>query len=182
VQALVYLNGWLCDAGESQQQLLERFQGSLVGPAVRPVLFTPPTGPGADLFLAPALFRDAFAADLDPEWAAVLAAAQRPYAAAAVHGRARECHHRGGGGLSRLVPVPARGRDPAHRSGRRGHPPQPLTNPGDDPGASGMTIRSTHGSDPRDERFGLLATRANGQLAFGAPRAKAGPVEPSGRL
>jgi hypothetical protein len=37
VKALVYLNGWMCDEGESQQQLLERFEGSLVGPSIRPV-------------------------------------------------------------------------------------------------------------------------------------------------
>ena len=34
VRALVYLNGWMCDEGESQQQLLERFEGSLVGPSI----------------------------------------------------------------------------------------------------------------------------------------------------
>ena len=84
VQALVYFNGWMCDEGENQQQLLERFEGSLVGPAIRPVPFTGPDGSeGADLFLDPELFRDAFAADVDPETAAVMAAAQRPYAAAA---------------------------------------------------------------------------------------------------
>ena len=32
VRALVYFNGWMCDEGESQQQLLERFEGSLEGP------------------------------------------------------------------------------------------------------------------------------------------------------
>src|SRR5919204_6236274 len=53
VQALVYLNGWLCDEGESQQQLLERFEGSLVGPSIRPVPFTSADGSeGVDLFLA----------------------------------------------------------------------------------------------------------------------------------
>ena len=84
VRALVYLNGWMCDEGESQQQLLERFEGSLVGPAIRPVPFTGPDGSeGADLFLDPEAFREAFAADVDPETAAVMAAAQRPYAAAA---------------------------------------------------------------------------------------------------
>jgi pimeloyl-ACP methyl ester carboxylesterase len=84
VQALVYLNGWLCEEGESQQQLLERFEGSLVGPAIRPVPYTNPDGSeGADLYLAPELFWDAFAADVDAETAAVMAAAQRPYAAAA---------------------------------------------------------------------------------------------------
>jgi pimeloyl-ACP methyl ester carboxylesterase len=67
VRALVYFNGWMCDEGESQQQLLERFEGSLVGPAIRPVPFTGPDGSeGADLFLDPELFREAFAADVDP--------------------------------------------------------------------------------------------------------------------
>ena len=87
VKALVYLNGWMCDEGESQQQLLERFEGSLVGPAIRPVPYTGPDGTeGADLFLDPGLFREAFAADVGPETAAVMAAAQRPYAAAAFAG------------------------------------------------------------------------------------------------
>jgi pimeloyl-ACP methyl ester carboxylesterase len=77
VRALVYFNGWMCDEGESQQQLLERFEGSLVGPAIRPVPFTAPDGSeGADLFLDPEAFPEAFAADLDPETAAVMAAAQ----------------------------------------------------------------------------------------------------------
>jgi pimeloyl-ACP methyl ester carboxylesterase len=84
VKALVYFNGWMCDEGESQQQLLERFEGSLVGPSIRPVPFTAPDGSaGADLYLDRDAFREAFAADVDPETAAVMAAAQRPYAAAA---------------------------------------------------------------------------------------------------
>jgi pimeloyl-ACP methyl ester carboxylesterase len=84
VQALVYLNGWMCDEGESQQQLLERFEGSLVGPSIRPVPFTGPDGSeGADLYLDPEAFRETFAAEVDAETAAVMAAAQRPYAAAA---------------------------------------------------------------------------------------------------
>jgi pimeloyl-ACP methyl ester carboxylesterase len=54
VQALVYFNGWMCDVGESQQQLLEKFEGSLVGPSIRPVPFTNPDGSeGTDLYLAP---------------------------------------------------------------------------------------------------------------------------------
>jgi pimeloyl-ACP methyl ester carboxylesterase len=84
VQALVYFNGWMCDVGESQQQLLEKFESSLVGPSIRPVPFTNPDGSeGIDLYLAPEAFREAFAADVDPVTAAVMAAAQRPYAAAA---------------------------------------------------------------------------------------------------
>jgi pimeloyl-ACP methyl ester carboxylesterase len=67
VQALVFFNGWMCDEGESQQELLERFEGSLVGPSIRPVPFTNPDGSeGADLFLDPEAFREAFAADIDP--------------------------------------------------------------------------------------------------------------------
>ena len=84
IRALVYFNGWMCDVGESQQQLLEKFEGSLVGPSIRPVPFTNSDGSeGTDLYLAPEAFREAFAADVDPETAAVMAAAQRPYAAAA---------------------------------------------------------------------------------------------------
>ena len=87
VKALVYLNGWMCDEGESQQELLEKFAGSLVGPSIRPVPFTAPDGSeGVDLYLDRDAFHEAFAADLDPETAAVMAAAQRPYAAAAFAG------------------------------------------------------------------------------------------------
>jgi pimeloyl-ACP methyl ester carboxylesterase len=87
VKALVYLNGWMCDVGESQQGLLEKFPGSLVGPSIRPVPFTNPDGSqGTDLYLAPEAFREAFAADVDAETAAVMAATQRPYAAAAFAG------------------------------------------------------------------------------------------------
>jgi pimeloyl-ACP methyl ester carboxylesterase len=87
VKALVYLNGWMTEEGESQLELLERFEGSLVGPSVRPVPFTGSDGSeGADLYLAPEAFREAFAADVDPATAAVMAAAQRPFAAAALGG------------------------------------------------------------------------------------------------
>ena len=87
VTALVYLNGWMCDEGESQQQLLEKFEGSLVGPSIRPVPFTAPDGSaGTDLYLDREAFHEAFAADVDAQTAAVMAAAQRPYAVAAFAG------------------------------------------------------------------------------------------------
>jgi pimeloyl-ACP methyl ester carboxylesterase len=154
VQALVYLNGWMCDEGESQQELLERFEGSLVGPAIRPVPFTNPDGSeGADLYLAPRgvprsvrrrrrprhgrgdgrdpaavrrrRVRSGAVGPAGVEDTAVLVFARHPgqgdpAGASAVHGRARQRHDRGGGGLARLVRVAARGRDPAHPSGRRG--------------------------------------------------------------
>src|SRR5262249_35883086 len=59
---------------------LEQYEGSLVGPAVRPQPFTAPDGSeGMDLYLDPEQFREAFAADVDPETAQVMAAAQRPF-------------------------------------------------------------------------------------------------------
>src|SRR3954452_21732543 len=87
VKALVYLNGWMPDEGEPQLQLLERFRGSLVGSSIRPVPFTRPDGSeDADLYLDRDAFHEAFAADVDPETAAVMAASQRLYAAAAFAG------------------------------------------------------------------------------------------------
>ncbi len=84
VRALVYFNGWMCDVGESQQQLLEKFEGSLVGPSIRPVPFTNPDGTeGTDLYLAPEPFHGRLPPTSIPRPAAVMAAAQRPYAAAA---------------------------------------------------------------------------------------------------
>jgi pimeloyl-ACP methyl ester carboxylesterase len=89
VTALVYFNGWMPDEGESQEQLLERFEGSLVGPAIRPVPFTGPDGSEcADLYLDPDAFLEAFAADVDRATADVMAAAQRPFSAAAFTGPA----------------------------------------------------------------------------------------------
>ena len=74
------------DEGESIEQLLgaEAFADSLVPAALRPVPFKNPDGSeGVDLYLDRELFPETFAADVDPETAAVMAAAQRPYAAAA---------------------------------------------------------------------------------------------------
>jgi pimeloyl-ACP methyl ester carboxylesterase len=84
VTALVYLNGWMPDEGESIAQLFEESEGSLVGPAIRPVPFTGPDGSeGADLYLDPEAFHAAFAADVDPGTADVMAATQRPWSGAA---------------------------------------------------------------------------------------------------
>jgi pimeloyl-ACP methyl ester carboxylesterase len=87
VKALVFLNGWTLEEGETQLQLLERFDGSLVGPAIRPVPYTRPDGSeDADLYLDPEAFHDAFAGDVDEATAAAMAAAQRPFANAAFTG------------------------------------------------------------------------------------------------
>jgi pimeloyl-ACP methyl ester carboxylesterase len=83
IKALVYFNGWMPDEGESIQQLFEQYNGSLVGPAIRPVPFTSQDGSeGADLYLDPEAFREAFAADVDRATADAMAAAQRPWTAA----------------------------------------------------------------------------------------------------
>jgi hypothetical protein len=69
---------------ENIQQLLENFEGSLVGPSIRPVPFTGPDGTeGADLYLDPAAFHAAFAADVDRATSDVMAATQRPWNGAA---------------------------------------------------------------------------------------------------
>jgi pimeloyl-ACP methyl ester carboxylesterase len=85
VKALVCFNGWMPDEGESIQQLLEKYEGSLVGPAIRPVPFTGPDGSeGADLYLDREAFHEAFAADVDGATSDVMAATQRPWSGAAL--------------------------------------------------------------------------------------------------
>jgi pimeloyl-ACP methyl ester carboxylesterase len=86
VQALVFVAGWMPDEGESIQQLLESeaFADSLVPAALRPVPFKNPDGSEVvDLYLDRELFPETFAADVDPETAAVMAATQRPWSGAA---------------------------------------------------------------------------------------------------
>jgi pimeloyl-ACP methyl ester carboxylesterase len=132
VKALVYFNGWMPDEGESIQQLLEKFEGSLVGR--RSGRCRSPTRTGAKArtpFLDPEAFHAAFA-DVDRAASDVMAATQRPWNGAAigapwgrprktllvvparhggqgdpagdaaVHGRAREGDDRRGVGLTRL--------------------------------------------------------------------------------
>ena len=85
VQALVFVAGWMPDEGESIQQLLEAeaFGESLVPAALRPVPFSNPDGSeGVDLYLDRDLFPEAFAADVDTDTAAVMAATQRPWSGA----------------------------------------------------------------------------------------------------
>jgi pimeloyl-ACP methyl ester carboxylesterase len=86
VQALVFIAGWMPDEGESIQQLLESkvFGDSLVPAALRPVPFTDADGSEVvDLYLDRELFPEAFAADVDPDTAAVIAVTPRPWSGAA---------------------------------------------------------------------------------------------------
>jgi pimeloyl-ACP methyl ester carboxylesterase len=87
VQALVYLNGWMPDEGETIQQLIdsELSEGSLVPAAIRPVPFKNSDGSdGVDLYLDRDAFHEAIAADVDAETAVVMAATQRPWSGAAL--------------------------------------------------------------------------------------------------
>jgi len=86
VKALVYFSGWMPDEGESIVQVFEQRGGdSLVGAAIRPQPFTGPDGSeaGQDLYLDGEQFHAAFAADVDRDTAAVMAATQRPWSGAA---------------------------------------------------------------------------------------------------
>jgi pimeloyl-ACP methyl ester carboxylesterase len=84
VKALVYLNGWMPDEGESVQQLFEGSEGSLLPPFLRQVPFKNPDGSdGVDLYIEPAGFHQGFAGDVDAKTAALMAAAQRPWGGAA---------------------------------------------------------------------------------------------------
>ena len=86
MQALVFIAGWMPDEGESIQQLLESkaFGDSLAPAALRPVPFTDADGSDVvDLYLDGELLPEAFAADVDPDTAAVIAVTQRTCGAAA---------------------------------------------------------------------------------------------------
>ena len=84
VTALVFFNGWMPDEGESIAQIFEGADGSLVGPAIRPLPFSGPDGSegGQDLYLDLEQFHAAFAADVDRDTADVMAATQRPWSGA----------------------------------------------------------------------------------------------------
>ncbi|WP_327178490.1 alpha/beta hydrolase [Streptomyces sp. NBC_01335] len=84
VEALVFIAALMPDKDENLGALAARSTESQLTPALRQI----PTGTAeegnqsADLFIDPALFRDVFAADLPPATTRVMAAAQRPVAAA----------------------------------------------------------------------------------------------------
>jgi len=84
VKTLAFFSGWMPDEGESIAQVFETSEGSLAGPALRPVPFTGPDGSegGQDLYLEPEQFHAVFAADVDRGTSDVMAATQRPWSGA----------------------------------------------------------------------------------------------------
>jgi pimeloyl-ACP methyl ester carboxylesterase len=79
VQALVYVNAFIPQAGETLGGLNSQFPGSQIGPDTTDVIAY---SGGADLAMKPGSFPGVFAADLPAKEAASLAASQRPVAAA----------------------------------------------------------------------------------------------------
>ena len=76
ITALVYINGFAPDAGETCFALAGKFPGSMLGETtLRPVARSDGT---TDLFIAPDRFHELFCADVPASQAATLAATQRP--------------------------------------------------------------------------------------------------------
>jgi len=85
VVGLVYVAAFALDAGETVEQVVGESKVSVLGRCLIPRQY--PTGPGGqtavELLIDPAKFRDAIAVDLPAQQTAVMAATQRPIAAAA---------------------------------------------------------------------------------------------------
>jgi pimeloyl-ACP methyl ester carboxylesterase len=89
VKALVYVAAFLPAPGETALELTNRFPGSTLPAALNPVPFTNTDGTaGTDLYIQQDKFRDQFAADVDTDRAALMAATQRPIAQAALEEKA----------------------------------------------------------------------------------------------
>ena len=83
VKALVYVNAFAPDQGENILQLVLAQPGSALAANPADVFDVVPFTGGADLYIKPVLFQQAFANDLPEKKAAILAATQRPLAASA---------------------------------------------------------------------------------------------------
>ncbi len=85
VTALVYVASFNLDVGESTAELAAKFPGGELGPALDSVPYPRSGGEtGNDLYIQQDRFHDVFAADVAPEVAELMAATQRPIAAAAL--------------------------------------------------------------------------------------------------
>ncbi|MGF0173701.1 alpha/beta fold hydrolase [Streptomyces sp. Marseille-Q5077] len=79
VKALVYADAFLPDKGESANELVSKFEGSVIGDVLRPVPITKPDGSkDFDFSIDQARFHQAFGADVPADTAALMAATQRP--------------------------------------------------------------------------------------------------------
>jgi pimeloyl-ACP methyl ester carboxylesterase len=91
VKALVYLNAFALDAGESSLDISQRFPGGKLADALLPRPFPQADGSqGTDLYIDPAAFRSVFAADVPARTAARMATAQRPSSLASLQEKSTE--------------------------------------------------------------------------------------------
>lgn len=89
VTALVYIASFLLDVGESTAELAAKFPGGELGPALAPRPFPADDGNiDSDLYIRHGEFRRVFAADVEPDITDLMAATQRPIAAAALDDKA----------------------------------------------------------------------------------------------
>jgi pimeloyl-ACP methyl ester carboxylesterase len=84
IKALVYINAFVPDQGESVLQLAEKNPGSKLPTSITTVPYTDGTTAGTDVYINQADFRAAFAADVPAGKAALMAATQRPVTYAAL--------------------------------------------------------------------------------------------------
>lgn len=82
VKALVYVDGFALDEGESAASISDRFPGDKVGPALAPPVPLPDGG--KDLYIGAEKFHAQFAADVPAATAKLMHATQRPLTEAAV--------------------------------------------------------------------------------------------------
>jgi pimeloyl-ACP methyl ester carboxylesterase len=82
VKALVYAAAFIPKAGQTANQLITQFPGSLLGPSTTYTVNIP--GGGTDTYVKPASFHALFAGDQTAADAAVAAAVQRPIASSAL--------------------------------------------------------------------------------------------------
>ncbi|MFD3455826.1 alpha/beta fold hydrolase [Streptomyces sp. NPDC058691] len=79
VKALVYADAFLPDKGESANELVSKFKGSVIGEVLRPVPITNPDGSkDFDFYIDQPKFRQAFGADVPARTAGLMAVTQRP--------------------------------------------------------------------------------------------------------
>ncbi|MER5473550.1 alpha/beta hydrolase [Streptomyces sp. NPDC002685] len=82
VKALVYIAAFVPDMGEQLAVLINKYPGSIIQAATRPVPYPGPDGTtGTDLYLQADKFRAAFAADLPVATTRLMQATQRPFSA-----------------------------------------------------------------------------------------------------
>ncbi|WP_328884148.1 alpha/beta fold hydrolase [Streptomyces sp. NBC_00299] len=91
VKALVYADAFLPAKGESANELISKFEGSVIGDVLRPVPITNADGSkDFDFYIDQSKFRQAFGADVPANTAGLMAVTQRPGTGTALNGPSGE--------------------------------------------------------------------------------------------